>query len=93
MQSALIKQKTEIEAITDHVVFCLEDFIREQAKRAGFSVSGVSRISLYVHEPAKSRFFLLSKKILQYQIGEKGMNFFRRSRRMYCQSLGAGLAF
>jgi hypothetical protein len=37
MQSALIKQKAEIQAITDHVVFCVDGFIWEQAKRAGFS--------------------------------------------------------
>ena len=72
MQSALIKQKTEIEAITDHVVFCLEGFIWEQAKRAGFSVSGVSRISLHVHEPAKSRFFCLVRKSYNTKLEKKG---------------------
>ena len=76
MQSALIKQKTEIEAITDHVVFCLEGFIWEQAKRAGFSVSGVSRISLYVHEPAKSRFFCLVRKSYNTKLEKKGRTFF-----------------
>lgn len=76
MQSALIKQKTEIEAITDHVVFCLEGFIWEQAKRAGFSVSGVSRISLYVHEPAKSRFFCLVRKSYNTKLEKIRRTFF-----------------
>ena len=76
MKSALIKQKAEIEAITDHVVFCVEGFIWEQAKRAGFSVSGVSRISLYVHEPAKSRFFCLVRKSYNTKLEKKGRTFF-----------------
>ena len=76
MQSALIKQKVEIQAITDHVVFCVEGFIWEQAKRAGFSDSGVSRISLYVHEPAKSRFFCLVRKSYNTKLEKKGRTFF-----------------
>jgi hypothetical protein len=76
MRSALIKQKAEIQAITDHVLFCVEGFIWEQAKRAGFSVSGVSRISLYVHEPAKSRFFCLVRKSYNTKLEKKGRTFF-----------------
>ena len=76
MKSALIKQKAEIEAITDCVVFCVEGFIWEQAKRAGFSVSGVSRISLYVHEPAESRFFCLVRRSHNTKLEKKGRTFF-----------------
>ncbi|WP_166416951.1 hypothetical protein [Cochlodiniinecator piscidefendens] len=76
LQSALNKQKAEIEAITDHVVFCVDGFIWEQAKRAGVSVTGASRISLYVHEPAESRFFCLVRKSYNTKLEKKGRTFF-----------------
>lgn len=76
LRSALHDKGEELEKITDHVSFCLEGFIWEQAKRVGFEEHGVSRISLYLHEPERSRFFLLVRKSHNYELQKKGRTFF-----------------
>ncbi len=77
LKEELESQSQKFEAITDHVQFCLEGFLWEQAKKIGFDSSGVSRISLYLHEPTHGRFFCLARRSHNSRLEQKGRSFFK----------------
>lgn len=69
-------EQQKSQEITNNVQFCLEGFLLEQARRIGFTEQGLSRITIYLHEPKKKRFYCLVRRSHNIEYEQKGRTFF-----------------